>query len=564
MPEGKNINLTYIGSAAQRNMHFSSSVVVEAQQSSDLFNSVSLYIPSSLAEEGIIGWASMRSQLTEDQPVVLTVNVNNYTTMIQNHLLSQWLDVFNQDTNIDIVLYLIVFDDSHSGEWVIGVKSINYPPLTTAFNKLYFISYFKMMYDFNYDGKPIVIPYYGTFAHMTITIHNGTGGSITLTAGTYLYSDGVKNFQLDVLADMHIGAGSSVTGVQMIATAVGVDGSLPAPTATLTVGNFTPTLSGGPELLTYTVTASANGTNANPTPSPVASNYFDLALALAYLGTLNIKLSMILTLAKLAVSGTGFPAVSDVDTNPCRIRSLEKADQLAMQDLTMPATTPLPAPRSNLFWGALTLINALNTWLITHSEFINVYSEIIGIWMILRNPSGEYVGNKLSKLRLSGVNIKPFGWSSPLNSAININDDAGFDIFDEMNIGYLMTISDSSLQDCQVSRARTVTGFPVNALMISKWIDYWSAQDAADMVAEDGTLTDPILTDAQAYQKIQNIVKNRLNAMSKTNRLQSIKLRFPSFSAAKVSATSLVAASAWQAQYIDDLDTVTVTGGITA
>jgi hypothetical protein len=543
-------------------MHFSSEVTVTALDSSDLFNSVSLYVPASLAQDGIIGWAAMAGTLTVDQPVVLTINVNNYASMIQGNLLSQWLDVFNQDTNIDIVLYLIVFDDSRSGDWTIGKKAITYDPLTNAFNKLWFISYFKMMYDWNYDGKPFSIPFPGTYGSMTVTIHNGTGGSITLPAGTYMYNNGTKLYQLDVLADMPIGAGSSVTGVVMVASTIGVDGSLA--TGALTVGNFTPALSGGAATLTFTATAVTPGQNANPSPAPVPSQYFDLALALSYLGTSNVKLTLVINLTKIAVSGTGFPAISDVDTNPCRIRSLGKADQLQMQDLTMAATTPLPNPRENLFWGSLILINATNTWMIPHSEFVNVVSDILGAWMVTKNGSGEYTGNKLSKLRLTGTHIKPFGWPSPLNSAININDDEGFDMFDEMNLGYLMTISDASLQDCQVSQAKTVTGIPVNALMISKWIDYWSAQDAANFIADDGTLTDPVLTDQEAYTSIQNIVKNRLNAMSKTNRLQNIKLTFPSFSAAKVDATSLVAASAWSAKYIDDLGSVTVTGGISA
>jgi hypothetical protein len=41
-------------------------------------------------------------------------------------------------------------------------------------------------------------------------------------------------------------------------------------------------------------------------------------------------------------------------------------------------------------------------------------------------------------------------------------------------------------------------------------------------------------------------------------------MRFPAFKTAKAGLTKLEAASSWTAGYTDDLDEVTVTGGITA
>lgn len=544
-------------------MRFSSAVTVENAEQNAVFSSVSLYIPSSLAEDGIVGWAAMAGELTATQPVVLSVTVNNFSSMMKGNLLSQWSKAFNDATNIDLVLYLIVFDDSLTGSWVVGAKTIDYPPLTAAFSKLFFISYMKMIYDFNYDGEDIVIPFPGTYADMTVTISNPTGGSITLPAGEYLYDDGDKVYELTVLVDMPIAASGSVTGVHMIATTVGADATTPA--TPLVNANFTPVLPGTANNLVFTRTAFVNGQNANPTPPAVTSYYFDQALALAYLCTTDVRLSYSFTLVKLALANNGFPVTTNVDPNECKIRSIGKAGQLAdMLALNQAATLTYPKPRTNLFWGALRLIDAANTCMITHSEFINIFALIIGAWMVEKNPSGEYVGNKLSKLRLTGTSIKPFGYPSVIDSAINVNDAAAFDSFDEMNIGYLSTISDLSLQDSMLSAARSVTGFPVSAQMISKWVDYWCSQDAANMIADDGTLTDPTLTDNDAYIQIQNIVKNRLGLMSLTRRLQSIRLLFPSFDVAKVSSNALVAASAWRAQYIDDLDSVTVTGGITA
>ena len=227
-------------------------------------------------------------------------------------------------------------------------------------------------------------------------------------------------------------------------------------------------------------------------------------------------------------------------------------------------TSLITADRGRYLWGALRLMEASNTVLLAHSENTNILVDVFAAWFATKNSSGLYIGNKLSMLRLSGTRIKPFGVPSLLNSAINENDEVGFDMFDDMNIGYLMTINSKTEQECVLSMMRSVTGMPINALMISKYVDYASSQECADLVTEKGTLTNPILTDAQAYAKIQDIVNRNLLLFVGTRRIGKIVLSFPDFAIAKTGMTSLEAASAWSAVYTDDLDEVTVTGGITA
>jgi hypothetical protein len=100
--------------------------------------------------------------------------------------------------------------------------------------------------------------------------------------------------------------------------------------------------------------------------------------------------------------------------------------------------------------------------------------------------------------------------------------------------------------------------------MISKFVDYTAAQQCAKMITDKGTLTDPVLTDADAYKRIQLIFQTGLQMFTKTRRISAIRMRFPAFEAAKSGLTAIEAASAWKAGYTDDLDSVTVTGGIVA
>jgi hypothetical protein len=250
--------------------------------------------------------------------------------------------------------------------------------------------------------------------------------------------------------------------------------------------------------------------------------------------------------------------VLNPDTNICWIRSKTSAEEKeAMKSIK-------DNDRQKYYWGALYLMECMNTWVMVHSEPVNIIVEILAAWFAERNASGQFVGNKLSLLRLSGTRIKPFGYPSWLNSEVNENDSDGFDLLDAKNVGYLCTIADNTPQESCLSMARSVTGMPTSALMISKFVDYTSAQQCAKMITDKGTLTDPVLTDMDAYKKIQEIVSSNLILFVPTKRINSITLVVPEFSVAKVGMTELEAASSWKARYTDDLDEVTVTGGITA
>jgi hypothetical protein len=365
-------------------------------------------------------------------------------------------------------------------------------------------------------------------------------------AANYTFNDGVKDWIIPIAADLTIAAYDSTT-IQVTASTVGSDADL-AP-GVVNNGDVSPT---PPVDLVITVLSVTQGTD--PVPSPTApSKFFDMALALAYLVKLNIKMSLCLSLVKVTLP------VQDPDTNNCWIRSKNSVAQ-QMEGL---GGSVVDGDRAKYFYGALRLMECVNTWFLVHSEPVNVFVEILAAWFGGKNPSGTYIGNKLSLLRLSGTRIKPFGYPSWLDNEVNENDAAAFDGFDAMYVSYLATISDNSKEDCYVSAARGITGFPVGAFMIAKWIDYTSRNDTANFLTDKGTRSSPKLNNAKTYKDVQGIVSNNLSKMVGTERLASFALAFPDFSVAKTGLTKIEAASAWSGTYEDDLDTVTITGGIT-
>jgi hypothetical protein len=432
--------------------------------------------------------------------------------------------------------------------WEIDDVSIKFAPITNAFDKLFFISYVKTLFDETYDGKPDLVPAVpGTAALQTVRVTNGGSADRTLTAGTYVVNDGVNTWQLAVAANVVIPSGEHVD-YDLTADAVGVDANMASGTDETAM--FSPSL---PADCTAACQAFTQGTNAEP-EHEVPSLYFDMALALAYLCKLDNKLSYFMPLVK----------VSYIDQKPnpadvCWIRLKTSAEEKeAMDSLET-------GDRSKYFWGALFLMNCVqNTWTLVHSEAVNIIPLIFAAWFAAKNGSGTYVGNKLSLLRLRGTRVKPLGFPSWLNSEVNENDADGFDLLDAKNVGYLCTIADNTPQESCISSARSINGTPVSAQMISKWVDYASAQQCAKFITDDGTLTDPVLTNEAAYKKIQNIVSENLLLFTRTGRIGSITLKFPAFAVAKTGLTKLEAASSWKAKYTDDLDEVTVTGGITA
>lgn len=85
----------------------------------------------------------------------------------------------------------------------------------------------------------------------------------------------------------------------------------------------------------------------------------------------------------------------------------------------------------------------------------------------------------------------------------------------------------------------------------------------ANLITDKGTLANPVLTNNDTYTRIQSIVGTNLSLFTASKRIYNIKLTFPAFATAKVGLTALEAASAWSAMYVDDLDKVTISGGVT-
>jgi hypothetical protein len=547
---------------AEEDMNFSSSVDVENSESNELFNAVSVYVPLSLAANNLVdfdpAWA------TKELPAVMTCVVENYAKIMRGSLLEQWSPAFRQDSNVSLAVYVIVFldDDSTAGDWSVDDVSIRFGPLSSAFEKLHFISFIKMMFDEDYDGSPVtagMTP--GAAATASVTIANASGGSVSLPAGQYLFSDGVKDWAVSVSSETSL-ADSGSANFAAAATTVGADATLQP--GVVDAGGIAPPLPVG---LTLTVNSVNTGTDDAPIVAP--STYFDRSLALALLCKTNPKLSQFWSLVRLRLSNTGFPALKgQADPNACWIRSKTAAEQRAFaeQGLNAPSDAGTPSPRSQYYWGFLWQMGCLdNTWVAVHSEPLNILTEALAAWFERKNASGQYIGNKLSRLRLTGAKIKPFGFPSILDNGVNENDVEAHKMLDAMNVGYLKTISDSTAQQSCLSSALSLGGIPITATMITAFVNYEVAQECAEMVTDKGTLTDPTLTDVAAYEKIQKMVARKLELFSNTNgRLTRIALDFPDFATAKTGRTELEAATSWHAGYKDDLTKVTVSGSVTA
>jgi hypothetical protein len=547
---------------AEEDMRFSSSVDVEDVENSELFNAFSVYVPLSLAAGNIADFDA--SWVTKELPAVMTCEAENYARIMRGRLLEQWDPAFRQGSNMSLVVYLIVFldDETTAGDWAIDDVSIEFAPLSAAFERLSFISHVKMMFDEDYDGSDRVVG-------MTPATYATAQIKITNTGSSPYVPPSLLRFTVNEV-EWHI-----AIGIAAPAISVGGDATYPATarvsgsSATLTIGTifggfFDPPLALDPTLAVMSVN---QGVDATPVTQP--STYFDRSLALAYLCKSDRKLSQFWSPVRLRLSNAGFPVLKDQeDPNACWIRSKNAAAQKAFaeQGLGVTGSGAVSSPRTQYYWGFLWQMGCLeNTWVVAHSEPLNILTEALAAWFERRNASGQYIGNKLSRLRLSGAKIKPLGFPSLLDSAVNENDVGAHAMFDEMNIGYLKTISDSTAQQCCLSSALSLSGIPVTATMIGAFVNYEVAQECAEMITDKGTLTDPVMTDEEAYKRIQATVVRKLELFAKTNgRLSQVTLAFPSFSVAKTGRTELEAASSWEATYRDDLAKVAMSGSITA
>ena len=281
------------------------------------------------------------------------------------------------------------------------------------------------------------------------------------------------------------------------------------------------------------------------------SNYFDMALALSYLCEIESTLSFDLIEIKVAVpDGT--------DTNICKVMSQTRADETAHCTTLVGSTL---ADRAQYFWGYLNLIGFTHSELHVHNGSYMI-PIILGKWFEETNATGEYVGNKLAKVRLVGTKVKPTGLPSPLNGDVNLN--LVSDIYEKLDakyVGYFISIADNSDNNAEFIRDRSGSNFPITAYMISKWIDYNTSQDIAKFATAGDTLTKPVLVNQQTYQNIQNMLVANIQKFAGLGRLDNIVLNFPPFSEAK-QGQWFKGTAVWKATYIDDLEGVEISGSI--
>lgn len=446
------MNLNYIGSVAERFMKFRSRLASSEGVASNLFNAISIYVPKSLAQANLASGSYTPSAVDADNYAVIVVTVDNYKSVLADGgaLLNQWLPVFNDGTNSNVTLYVIVFDDTGFAP-TLTAGAITWTPLTKAFNELFFISFFKTMFSEHYDGSKVE--------------HDPA------EAGDY--DD---------------------------------------------------------------------------------SNFFDLSLCLAYQCEVESSLSMCLVETKVAV-----PVDGVTDTNVCKVLTQTRATETA-HCTTLEGSTL--ADRAQYFWGYLNLIGATHTQFVLNNGAF-MLPIILGKWFEEKNVTGEFVGNKLAKIRLDNAKVKPTGLPSPLNGDVNLNlIKAISDVLDDKVVGYFISIADGTLNNAELIRDRTLTNFPVTAYMMSKWIDYNTSQDMAKFVTDLETLTNPVLANPQAYTDMQSMLIGNIQKFASLNRLENVIVNFPPYSEAKVGNT-FKGTAVWKATYIDDLEGVEVSGSIT-
>lgn len=444
------MNLNYIGSVAERFMRFRSRLAETEGVAEDLFNAVSIYVPKSLAQAQLSAEAYDPAEVTADTYAVIAVTVDNYKDVLASSgaLLSQWLPVFNDGTNFNVKLYVIVFDDTGFAPTVTA-SAVTWSPLTKAFNELYFISLFKTMFSEHYDGSEVT--------------HDPA------EAGDY--DD---------------------------------------------------------------------------------SNYFDMALCLSYLCEIESTLSWCF----VPIKGTVYDGVSD--TNACKIQSLTRGAETTHCTTLEGSDTE---DRAEYFWGYVNFMGGSHTQIFFHNGNF-LLSVILGTWFAEKNDSGNFVGNKLCKIRLTGNKVKPTGNPSPLNSDVNLNlPKSIYDILDDKLVGYFISIANNSDSNAELTRDRSVNNMPATAYAISKWIDYNTSQDMAKYATAINTLTKPVLVNQETYAKLQSFLINNIAVFATIGRIGSIQIKFPPFAEAK-KGNWFEGTAVWSAVYIDDLEGVNISGEI--
>lgn len=281
------------------------------------------------------------------------------------------------------------------------------------------------------------------------------------------------------------------------------------------------------------------------------SNYFDMALCLSYLCEMESTLSFDLIELKVAVPDGS-------DTNICKIMSQTEADELAHCTTLVGSTL---ADRAQYFWGYWNLIGNKHSEVHLHNGVFMI-PIILGAWFEKTNVTGEYVGNKFDKLRLTDSKVKPTGLPSPLNGAVNLNLSKNItDILDAKIVGYFISIADNSDNNAMFIRGRSGSNFPITAYMISKFIDYKTSQDMAKYATAVTTLTKPVLVNKKTYEHIQEILVGNIQNFAGLGRLDNLVVKFPPYAEAK-KGQWFKGTAVWSAVYIDDLEGVEISGSI--
>lgn len=283
------------------------------------------------------------------------------------------------------------------------------------------------------------------------------------------------------------------------------------------------------------------------------SAYIDLSLALSYQCELESTLSFCLLELNLEIPEEGM-----TDQNAVKILSHTRAEEVEHCTTFVGSTAE---QRAEYFWGYLLLMGFAHTELKIHNGSF-MTPIILSKWFEKTNSTGQFIGNKLAKIRLSGTKVKPTGNPSPLNGDVNLNLPKKMsDILDEKNVGYFISIADNSLNDAEFIRAISGSAFPITAYMISKWVDYTTAQDLAKFATATTTLTKPVFTNQKTYSDIQAMLVSNLQKFAGSGHLENIILNFPPYSEAKKGNT-FEGTGVWEATYVSDFEGVNISGSI--
>jgi hypothetical protein len=282
------------------------------------------------------------------------------------------------------------------------------------------------------------------------------------------------------------------------------------------------------------------------------SNYFDMALCLSYLCETESTLSWFFAELKVAV----YDGVTD--TNACHIQSLSRGDETSHCTTLVGSTLE---DRAQYFWGYVNLMGGAHTQIILHNGNY-LLPVILGRWFEARNVSGQFIGNKLAKIRLTGNKVKPTGNPSPLNSDVNLNLPRSiYEILDDKYVGYFISIANDSDSNAELLRDRSVNNMPATAYAMSKWIDYSTSQDLAKYATAIATLTTPVLVNQETYARVQAFLINNISIFATLGRLRDIQVKFPPFAEAK-KGNWFEGTAVWSAVYVDDLEGVNISGSI--